>query len=48
MLTNSEKSNQESWPHKKIVHNLSQNVFIAAFVESGVVAMASSTKVIHL
>jgi|GEM_PF-3033920 hypothetical protein len=48
MLTSSVKSKPESCHHKNKVQILSQNVFIAAFVESGVVAIASSTNVIHL
>jgi hypothetical protein len=40
--------NPESCHHKKIVQIFSGNVFIAAIVDSGVVAIASSIKVIHL
>ena len=48
VFLSSAKSKPESSFPIKIVQIFSQNVFIAAIVDSGVVAIASSIKVIHL
>ena len=48
LLINSSKQNQELYHHNINVQIFSPNVFIAAIVDSGVVAMASFMNVIHL